>query len=366
MKVSKGTLFKRKNSPFLYLNISVNGKRYIQKTKYYHNELDNVKKDILPYLRQKIINGEILLNIKEEKVKTFEYYSNCYLNTKKYLKHSTLQNYTNTVIKLNILFGSLEINKINTSEIKNYLYSLNVKTSAFKLYLGVFKGIFNEALQDDVIIKNPCSNIFAPRNKVIDIEPFTSYEVDLILSNANGYFKNFLATAFYTGARTGELFALKWQNIDFINKRIYINATRGDYAEGSPKNGKNRYIPLFDILIPYLQNQKKITGLKTYVFLTDNYCNLLNSNLNNHKWYPLLKRLNIPKKVIYNTRHTFATNMIKSQKFSLNQISAWLGHKDLRMLILHYNKFIPSEMVDFDSKIDIFSNKNCNSLSITA
>ena len=59
MKVSKGTLFKRKNSPYLYLNISVDGKRYIQKTKYYHNELDNVKKDILPYLRQKILNGEI-------------------------------------------------------------------------------------------------------------------------------------------------------------------------------------------------------------------------------------------------------------------------------------------------------------------
>ena len=106
--------------------------------------------------------------------------------------------------------------------------------------------------------------------------------------------------------------------------------------------------------------------MKTYVFLTDRGCFLKSSNVAKFFWYPLLKKLNIPKKVIYNTRHTFATNMISSSHFSLNQIASWMGHSNIRMLVSHYNKYISSELDKFDTKIDVFSNKNCNTKIKTA
>lgn len=363
MKISKGTLFKRPNSPFLYLNISVDGVRYVQKTRYYHDEIDKVKKDILPYLRQKILNGEIILNQKKEKIKTFSYYSNLYLNSKKFLKDSTLRRYFITVLRFDNIFGKIEIDKIKTSDIKNYLFSLNIKSLTFRNYLYVLRDIFNEALIDDVINVNPCLKIKLPKNNdKKEIEPFSIYEVNLILSSSSGFFQNFLATAFYSGCRTGELFALKWQNVDLNKKLIYVDSTRGDYKEGTPKTGKNRYIPIFNSLIPYLENQYKITGLKTYVFLSDYGKPLRGSNILRYYWYPLLKRLSLPKKILYNTRHTFATNMISSNQFTLNQIASWLGHSNIRMLVTTYNKYIDSELQKYNTDIDIFSDKNCNKL----
>ena len=159
---------------------------------------------------------------------------------------------------------------------------------------------------------------------------------------------------------------MKWQNVDLKKKRIYIDSTRGNYKEGSPKNGKNRYVPIFDSLISYLKEQKKITGLNTYVFLSSKGKNLTSSNLSKFHWYPLLKRLNLPRRVIYNTRHTFATNMITSNKFSINQVASWLGHINIRMLILHYNKFIDSDMNKLDNNIDVFCIKKCNDSTISA
>lgn len=362
MKISKGTLFKRKNSPFLYLNISINGVRYVQKTKYYHDEIQKVQKDILPYLRQKILNGEIILNNKKEKIRTFSYYSNLYLNSKKFLKSSTLKRYFITVLRFDKIFGNTEIDKINASEIKNYLFSLNIRSLTFRNYLYVLRDIFNEAILDDIINVNPCLKIKLPKNNdKKEIEPFSINEVNIILSNSSGFFQNFLATAFYSGCRTGELFALKWQNIDLDKKLIYIDSTRGDYKEGTPKSGKNRYIPIFNSLIPYLEAQYKITGLNTYVFLSDFGKPLRSSNILKYYWYPLLKRLKLPKKVLYNTRHTFATNMINSQQFTLNQIASWLGHSNIRMLVTTYNKYIDSELQKYDHNIDIFSDKICYS-----
>ncbi len=361
MKVSKGTVFKRENSPYLYLNISVNGNRLVKKTKYLHDEFDIVKNEVLPYLRQKILNGEIIVEDKEDKIKTFSYYSNLFLNSKKFLKYNTIRRYETSVNRFNIHFGSIEINKIKSSDIKNYLFSKNIKSLTFRNYLSIFRDIFNEALLDEAININPCDNIKVPKNNDSkEIVPFTVNEVNYILSNSDGFFKNFLATAFYSGMRVGELFALKWHNVDLKNKKICVCETRFENYEGSTKTNNIRYVPIFDSLMPFLKQQKKITGLKKNVFLSKKGKYLKNSNLAKYEWYPLLDRLKLQRRVLYNTRHTFATNMLQSNHFNLNQISYWLGHADIRMLVSTYNNYIHSDLLQFkDNKIDVFCNKNC-------
>lgn len=367
MKISKGTVYKKKNSPYLYINISINQKRYFINTKFTHDKENYVVKVELPLLKAKLISGEIVLNNEEFINKTFQHYSDVFLNGKKFLKHSTFKRYDSTLNKINLTFGSRIIKEIKASEIKSYLFRMDIKPLTLRNYLIIFRGVFDEALIDDELSSNPCNKVQLPKNQVVDIEPFSIDEVNIILDGASGWLKNFLATAFYTGARTGELFAMKWQNIDLKNKRIYIDATRSEhYKEGSPKNGKNRYVPIFNSLVPYLKEQKKVTGLKTYVFLTERGKLLNGSNLIKYHWYPLLKRLKLPRKVVYNTRHTFATNMITSNEFSLNQIASWLGHSNIRMLVMHYNKFISSELDKFDSNFDVFSTKKCDTHSATA
>jgi len=329
----------------------VNNKRYIFPT----NSIDKkeVKKKLI-LLKAGLLDGSITLEKEEKQVKTFVHYSELFINTK-VLKPSTLNIYKNMLNRWNRYFGKRDIDTIKPSEIKNVLYNFNVGSGKAKQYLSMIRNVFNEALLDDTIVNNPCDKIKPPRDiSKKEIFPFEHDEVVTILNGADGWFKNFLATAFYTGARSGELYALKWQNVDFHKKRIYINASRGDYEEGSTKTGKDRYIPIFDILIPYLKNQQLITGTKTYVFLTAYNNNLVPSNILRYHWKPLLQKVKISYRKIYSTRHTFATTLLNSGKFSLNQIASLLGHTNIQMLIKHYNKYIEDENSKIDTSLNPF------------
>ena len=76
--------------------------------------------------------------------------------------------------------------------------------------------------------------------------------------------------ACYTGMRTGEVFALTWEDIDFDNRKIYINKTvymklknnNGRWYLGTTKTeGSTRYVymgeTLYRILVNYKNYQNK-------------------------------------------------------------------------------------------------------------
>ena len=72
----------------------------------------------LPLFKSKLISGEISLNDKDITSKTFKYYSNVFLNTKKYLKDSTQSAYINYVDNFNKTFGEILIKNLKISDIE--------------------------------------------------------------------------------------------------------------------------------------------------------------------------------------------------------------------------------------------------------
>ena len=76
-------------------------------------------------------------------------------------------------------------------------------------------------------------------NKKNDIgHVFTNEEIKIILNRFknNKVFITAFLTACYTGMRTGEVFALTWNDIDFNNRIIKINRTV--YAKDKETNGR--------------------------------------------------------------------------------------------------------------------------------
>lgn len=360
MKISKGTVKTRSDSPYIWIHFSVDGKRYRRKTKYLKDDLDNfkiVEDELLPLLKAKIRSGEIILD--KVSKNSFRHYSELLMKSKIHLKPTTIKLYNEQIAFWISKLGDKNVAEIKTSTIKNILFSKDVTPEVLKNLLNICRAVFNEAYLDEVIDENPCNRIRVQSSKKKDIQPFSKDEVQRILSNATGFFRNYLAIAFYTGIRTGELLALKWQNIDLAKRRIYIDSTIGDYEEQSTKTlGSARYVPIFDALVPYILDQEKISGLSERVFTTSSGRHYGSGNLTEHHWKPLLRRLKIPYRSKYETRHTFCTNMLESQQFNLNQIAKWLGHSTIQTLIRRYNKFIPSENINFESNFDVFSSKN--------
>jgi len=211
----------------------------------------------------------------------------------------------------------------------------------------IFHGIFEDAFRDEIIDKNPFSLVKAPKvSYTKDIEPFTKDEIFKILENTPDKIKAFFAIGFFTGARTGEITALRYSDIDLDNKIIKISKTRNKGIETVPKTLSSfRDVEILDILVPYLE--KHIANYKKsnddYVFLTKFGLPYYSATkISVTYWQKVLKNLNLEYRILYNMRHTFASMMISSGEDIL-WVASMLGHKNAHITLSTYAKYVKSE-----------------------
>ncbi|SFV54861.1 Phage integrase [hydrothermal vent metagenome] len=289
----------------------------------------------------------------------FSHYSSLYLEFKEHeLKPSTYYKYQN-IVSARILpyFQDREINTIKPSDIKKWLYNIeDVGAKSKKHYIGVLSGIFQEALYDDVISKNPVKQIRIPKYEKPTITPFTADEVYRILNHAKNYnYKHYLAIAFYTGMRSGEIIALKKTDIDFHRRLISVSRSRGIFGESTPKTKYSiRQIPIIDSLLPYLQDIYNHHDYD-YLFINQYKRPYRDNNVFTYKfWQPSLKELNIEYRRPYNTRHTYATNMLYNQLVSPVQLAQLLGHANTQMVYDVYVNYLEKQFDNFDNSIVVY------------
>ena len=245
-------------------------------------------------------------------------------------------------------FGKRKIDSIKPSELSLWQNNLLEKLSS-KSVINIriiFNGIFEDALRDELIPKNPFSIVKAPKNIALrENIPFSKDEIFKILDASPDKIKLFYGIGFFCGMRTGEVTALKWESISLSNKTISVKATRNKGIETSPKTKSSiRDVDILDVLIPYIENHLKYKiDESEYVF---------NSNLNKpyHSamkisttyWKKVLKELEIPYRNLYQMRHTFASLMISSGEDIL-WVASMLGHKNANITLQVYAKYIKNE-----------------------
>ena len=168
-----------------------------------------------------------------------------------------------------------------------------------------------------------------------------------ILSVATGDMKAFTALGFFTGMRSGEIIGLRWEDVDLIKQEIHIKQAIRMGTVSTPKTKSSiRTIDILDNLVPYLQEQYKLTGKhKSYVFLNkddEHYYDI--KRIRDSKWKNLLKECEIEYRTIYQMRHTFATVMIENKEDIL-WVSNMLGHSDSSMTLQMYAKYRKRENI---------------------
>ena len=289
----------------------------------------------------------------------FKDYASIYLEFKeKEVKFSSFDKYKNIVaIRINPTFGDMIISDIKPSHVKRWLYAINdVGGKSLRGYLSVLRGIFKEALYDEEINRNPVDLVRLPKYDRPKIKPFNADEVKEIMSlTPNDNYKYYLAFAFYTGMRSGEIIGLKKSDINLEKMIISVKRTRSRYGESTPKTKTStREIPIIKLLKPYvIQLLSKHDN--EYLFVTQ--YNLpyrdTHSFVENH-WKPCLIELGIEYRRLYNTRHTYATNMLYKNIVTPVQLSQLLGHASTEMVFNIYVNYIDVEINNFDRSISIY------------
>lgn len=333
----------------LWYSYTLNGKR-IRKPLGLEDTKANrkfVEKEIFPDLLVKFRTGELFNNLEKEKIPTVNEYILISLELHKHKRKACTQKDLVSIHKNHIkdFLGKKTLDKVKPSHIElwqNYILDKGLSPIRVKKMRSVLFTMFNDAIKDEIIDKNPLLVVKTPRIPRTVINPFTLDEINLILSNATGIYKNFYATAFFTGARSGELIGLRWEDIDFENQEIQIQRSIKEGIISTPKTDNSiRVIDMLDSLVPYLKEQYEITGKEnSYVFLNQHNEHFYDiKRIRTTHWKRDLIKCNLEYRPIYHTRHSFASLMLSNNEDIL-WVSNMLGHTDSTMTLSKYSRYI--------------------------
>jgi integrase len=147
-----------------------------------------------------------------------------------------------------------------------------------------------------------------------------------------------------TGLRRGEIFTLRWNNVDLDRALLTIE---GSYA----KSGKTRHVPLNTEALNVLTLWKNQSVSKDLVF--PNKDGLPFDSLKK-SWGALLEMAEITNFRWHDLRHHFASKLVMAS-VDLNTVRELLGHADLTMT-LRYAHLAPEHKANAVSKlIDLYS-----------
>ena len=250
---------------------------------------------------------------------TFEDWFNKWLVLyKQNVKDGTKKEYFICLKYLNNV-ANLPINKITAINLMEQLNNIPGERTKQKVY-EIASAIFEKALQNELIIKNPMAFIDKPKHKRINglalsNEDEQKLENILISENLDLYL-----ICLYQGLRRGEMLALTIADIDFTNKTLTINKSLNKKSQfDTTKNESSiRTMPLFDKTIKLLTKYKdrpkdeRVFGA-CYGSSDKKFRKIINENFANKKY------------TLHSLRHTFITKC-QEAGVPLHIIQRWVGH----------------------------------------
>ncbi|WP_456432837.1 tyrosine-type recombinase/integrase [Nitratifractor sp.] len=342
----------------LYLKYTIGDKVYRKSTKLEDTpqNRDYLKLAVIPELERKIATGEAAEEIRRKRTPlALSHYARKYCESKEHLK-----TFWELLAQVKIVERRFQMNvdEITRGMVKDWAQEMlrnGLSPKTVRRYINVLGAILDVAIDHEVIDRNPAAKIQLPANieERRSREPFSKDEVDLLLERASGWFRNYLAVAFYTGARPGEILALRPEDVDLRRRTIRIER---NIRQGEITTPKTRYsirtVPIFDPLLPYLRGQLMHSG--EWLFESPSGGHYYGSSKAHYHWKKLVEEVGIEWRDLYTTRHTFITHMLQSGTVSVLELAQIVGHKNAQQIMTHYARFINEQHLKIRRDIDPF------------
>lgn len=247
-------------------------------------------------------------------------------------------------------FGDMVLAQVRFSDVKKAIADRAkvVSGKTINNHLIVLRAIFETAVKDDLISKDPTEGIKNLKHQAPPPDPFTAEEKETILAHMLERYDprvhNYYDFAFHTGLRPSEEIALRWPDIDWKRRKAKISRAQVDYEEKGTKTHQVREVDLNDRALEALQRQKAYTFMKKpdgAVFENPNTGRPwagVQVQLRSF-WNPTLRALGLRHRDAYQTRHTFATVLLMGG-VNPTWISKQLGHANTGMLFKVYGTWI--------------------------
>lgn len=365
-KLPQGTR-KRKDGTF-EKRFTIDGKRY---SVYAPNTKELAEKE--QELRNTIKEGRYKKN---NSVTLDKYFSEWIERKEKTTKGNTLNVYSNYYKKhISETLGKKKIKDIERREVQllqNKL-STDLSPTTTNTIIKVLRAVLSDAVKDDIITKNPTSNIKAIKEVTKATESYhralTLQEQELFMTALkSNYYYHYIALMLASGMRCGEVGALQWSDIDYKNNVIHVTKTitrnidRKLIIGDTPKtDAGQRDIPLNNTIKQILKEHKQKSNVLPFttniIFTTTRGCIMDNGIINRTIKNTLAEiEKNEGVKIEHFTSHalrdTFATRYME-QGGTIQRLQKILGHESITMTMDLYAHVLPNTLQDEMNKIVI-------------
>ena len=210
-----------------------------------------------------------------------------------------------------------EITHFDLKQLRHRLTKKKLKPATVRHALEVLRRLSNFAFKHNLCAGIPFVIEMPQVNNLMteDLTPDEYFRLTNLLDEEEDIqASNLLRLALFTGMRRGELFKLKWKDINFIRKNISIK---------DPKSGLDETIPLNEMALSVLNNHKKNESEFVFPGLRGNQ----------RKTTPRPLRRIIKKAGLKNfrpfqgLRHSYASILVSSGKVDLYTLQKLLTHK---------------------------------------
>ena len=330
-----------------------------------------------------------------------------YMSTKYNLRETTRSNYIymyNRFVRDE--FGNRLIADVKYTDVRMFYYHLmndkNIAVNTLDNIHTIIHPIFDMAVRDDIIRKNPTDGVMAEikknsgKNKgirhALTVEQQKAF-IDAIRYSPEYYhWYPLFVTLLGTGMRIGECIGLRWKDVDFKHRNINVNHAVTYYMRrekvcfgvSKPKTeAGTRLIPMMDTVYDALKNeydrQKKdgfcvaeVDGMNGFIFSNRN-----GSLHNPHCINSAIKRISeshnareiidakkehrepviIPHFSAHHLRHTFCSRLCENET-NVKVIQEIMGHANIETTLdiyteINYSKKQES-LEELSKKIDFF------------
>jgi len=316
--------------------------------------------------------------------KTFREFAEGWFKGKVGVKEATRVSYQGILNKHLIpYFGGGRISDMRRENIREFVKGLDeegaLNPKTIHNILLVLHQIIDDAQVEGLITHNPYLKIEKPNRENPEVDYLRTHEIPIFLKacevskepekkvskipqppeekrkerpKCDSTRYAFFYTAIFTGMRRGELLGLKWEDIDWLNRKIHVKRSLYKTTFQTPKSKHSkRAIDIGPRLIDVLKNHRakqNETRLKVgegwsnndLVFSQNDGTPLDGDNVYHRDLKAVLKKAELRAIRIHDLRHTFASILISaghSPKYIMNQ----MGHSSVKTTLDLYAHLMP-------------------------
>jgi integrase len=255
-------------------------------------------------------------------------------------------------------FGSIPLAALTRTQLKAFASRRagggDLSANSVRNLLAPLRAMLSAAVEDELLRENVALRLPRVGRPPRQIEPPTREQVDALLAVASDEVSGPVLVAATSGLRRGEVFGLRWEDVDFERRLIHVRSSNQDGEIVRPKTAAGeRLVPMFRSLRQTLLEQRARSPFKEpddFVFPSETGEPIIPNGWLKWHFYPALKSARVTFRY-HDLRH-YAVSQLIAQGANILQIARIAGHADPSITLRVYSHLLQDGLAEAALRYD--------------